>query len=140
MGTAVIAGVAMTVLAGCGAGDGTSARVTGSTTTAATQSEAPPVAVNAAPGEECGTHTYAATGTVAGIYVVEGSMTCADATALVDRYFTDSSLVRQGNTESAMFDGWTCASPTAVAAQAAGYSTQCTNDAKGVTIQLVPNR
>lgn len=92
----------------------------------------------AGPGENCGTHTYEATGTQAGIFVVDGEMTCGDAVAVVNRYFSDPGLDRQGNTMSAAFDGWTCASPTAVAAREAGYSTRCANDAEGITIQLVP--
>ncbi len=47
--------------------------------------------------------------------------------ALINRYYNDPVITRQGNTMSAMFDGWTCVSPTAVASQLAGYGSKCEN-------------
>ena len=46
--------------------------------------------------------------------------------AVVDRYLHDPTLVHSGNTWSAEFVGWLCASPTATAAEQYGYSTSCT--------------
>lgn len=85
-------------------------------------------------GQSCGEHTYQATGATAGIFVNYGGITCAEAVKVVDRYFDDPDLVRGGNTAAARFDGWTCASPTAAAAREAGYSTQCTHDARKIQI------
>lgn len=89
----------------------------------------------AGPGTRCGTVTFAS-GTPGSVVVQSGAMSCTAAVALINRYFTDPSLVRQGNTNSAVFDGWTCVSPTAVAAEIAGYGTKC--ESNDVTLIVVP--
>lgn len=80
----------------------------------------------ATPGSTCGTVTFPA-GTPGTVVVETGAITCTDAVALINRYYNDPVITRQGNTMSAMFDGWTCVSPTAVASQLAGYGSKCEN-------------
>lgn len=94
--------------------------VTETSTVTETPSEGP-----AAPGSQCGTVTYPATGTVGTVVVQSGSITCSDAHSMITRYMTDPSIAHTGNTWSAQFDGWGCSSPTAAGSVAAGYSTQC---------------
>ena len=93
-------------------------------------------AAQAAP--TCGTATYPSTGVVGVIEVRSGSVTCAEARKVIDRYLRDRSLVGQGNTDSKTFDGWLCASPTAVAAQEYGYSTGCSRELPAARVVVVP--
>lgn len=96
-------------------------------------SEEPAAEANAAPGSRCGTVTFA-TGSPGTVVVQSGQITCTDAVALINRYFNDPSITRQGNTQSAMFDGWTCVSPTAAAADLAGYGSKCEKGAAVLTV------
>ena len=48
----------------------------------------------------------------------------------------DPSIEHRGNTGAALFDGWVCAYPTAVASARYGYYGSCTNDARGITLTL----
>ncbi|MCJ0901081.1 hypothetical protein MTX38_28730 [Rhodococcus sp. ARC_M13] len=80
----------------------------------------------ATPGSTCGTVTFPA-GTPGTVVVETGAITCTDAVALINRYYNDPVITRQGNTMSAMFDGWMCVSPTAVASQLVGYGSKCEN-------------
>ena len=73
----------------------------------------------------CGEVSYPETGGTGGVFVVSGSISCTEAMTVVDRYLHDTSLEHLGNTWSAEFDGWGCASPTATAAQINGYFTSC---------------
>lgn len=98
-----------------------------------TVSEKPAAETNAAPGSRCGTVTFAS-GAPGTVVVQSGQITCTDAVALINRYFNDPSITRQGNTLSAMFDGWTCVSPTAVAAHEAGYGSKCEKGAVVLTV------
>ncbi|MET9328463.1 hypothetical protein [Tsukamurella sp. NPDC003166] len=93
-------------------------------------------AAQAAP--TCGTVTYPRTGTVGVIEVRSGSVSCAEARKVIDRYLHDKTLVGQGNTDSKRFDGWLCASPTAVAAQEYGYSTGCSRELPAARVVVVP--
>ncbi|WHU46819.1 hypothetical protein QNM97_23095 [Gordonia sp. L191] len=88
---------------------------------------------NATPGSRCWTVTFPS-GSPGTVVVHSGQITCTDAVALINRYFTDPSITRQGNTLSAMFDGWTCVSPTAVAAHEAGYGSKCEKGAVVLTV------
>lgn len=89
---------------------------------------------HASPQTDCGTVTYPRTGHTGTVHIAAGDISCADATAVIRRYFNDPTLTREGNTESAQFDGWGCANPTATAAALEGYSTRC--DRGGVQIQV----
>jgi hypothetical protein len=95
-----------------------------------------PVAVSLSdPGSLCGAVTYPQTGTVGTVEVAAGNVSCAGAMGVVDRYLNDPALSHQGNTWSAEFDGWLCASPTAAAAESYGYSTSCTRDADEIQVR-----
>lgn len=91
----------------------------------------------AAAGAECGTVTFPA-GSPGIVVVQAGSITCTDAVALINRYYNDPTISRQGNTMSAMFDGWTCVSPTATAAELAGYGSKC--ESGDTTLTVVAGR
>jgi hypothetical protein len=85
------------------------------------------------PGSECGMLTYPQTGTNGEVVIVKGETSCADAKAVMVRYLHDASITHTGNTWSAEFDGWLCASPTAAASEEYGYLTSCT---RGTTDEL----
>lgn len=91
---------------------------------------------HASPQTDCGTVIYPQSGRTGIVHIAAGDISCADATAVIRRYLNDPTLTREGNTESAQFDGWGCASPTATAAALDGYSTRC--DRGGVQIQVRP--
>ena len=77
-------------------------------------------------GDGCGTVSYPESGQTGTVQVQHGSVECDTAVAVVNRFLRDPGLLHEGNTMSAQFDGWLCASPTAVAAAQYGYSTECT--------------
>ncbi|PQE00372.1 hypothetical protein CYL16_12180 [Mycobacterium sp. EPG1] len=116
----MIGGAAVAAAVGCG-----------STTGAITY----PSAAAAGMSQGCGEVTYPETGVTESVFVVGGSVSCTDAMAVVDRYLHDPSLEHVGNTWSAQFDGWGCASPTATAAQIYGYSTSCRRDGDEIQIR-----
>jgi hypothetical protein len=87
------------------------------------------------PGSDCGSVTYPG-GSVGTVYIASGNLTCTDALAAIDRYLHDPELIREGNTLSAGFDGWGCASPTATAAEIYGYSTSCERGSDAVQIRV----
>ena len=135
---------------GCGSGDGAEGGSSGGTTSivvsATTEpaqddpsstgpSETATAAPAAVPGESCGRVTLSMSGNPAELYVDQGTIGCADAMAVFDRWQTDPSLEHVGNTWSSMFDGWTCAAPTATAARIGGFAAECTNRATGVAIR-----
>jgi len=70
--------------------------------------------------------TYPQTGANGQIVIVKGELACSDAESVIARYLNDPAIAHSGNTWSAEFDGWLCASPTAAAATAYGYLTSCT--------------
>jgi hypothetical protein len=72
----------------------------------------------------CGVISYPS-GAGGTVVVAQGDSTCSEAMSLIDRFLNDQTLTHEGNTMAAQFDGWVCASPTAVMAQQAGYSTIC---------------
>ena len=74
----------------------------------------------------CGPVTYPESHTVGVVTIDRGDLSCEAAKQVVDRFLTDTTSPSQdGNTASAEFDGWLCASPTAGASEAEGYSTVC---------------
>lgn len=116
----MICGAAVAAAVGCG-----------STTDAAPY----PSAAAAGMSQGCGEITYPQTGMTGSVFLVSGSISCTDAMAVIDRYLHDPSLEHLGNTWSAMFDGWGCATPTATAAQIYGYSTSCQRDGDEIQIR-----
>ncbi len=99
---------------------------------------AEPLAKPALPGEACGTATYPQTGSAVIVFVDSGSMTCANAFTVFDRYLHDPNLVHGGNTWFASFDGWGCSSPTAARAQETGNAGVCENPESGIRIVARP--
>lgn len=85
------------------------------------------------PGSECGTVTHPQSGAAGTI--AQGSLSCTEAMAVVDRYLHDPWLAHSGNTWSAEFDGWACASPTAAAAEEYGYTTACNRGTDEVQVR-----
>jgi hypothetical protein len=83
----------------------------------------------------CGVVAYPATGARGSVVVTAGAVSCTEAMRIVDRYLHDSSLVHTGNTWSAEFEGWSCATPTSLAADTYGYATAC-HDQGGSEIQI----
>lgn len=77
----------------------------------------------------CGTATFPQTQRVVDIFVDAGPIGCGEAMRVFERYLHDSTLTHIGNTRSAQFDGWLCATPTATAAETYGFASECT---KGV--------
>lgn len=77
-------------------------------------------------GNGCGSVSYPESGQTGTVQVQHGSVECDTAVAVVNRFLRDPGLLHEGNTMSAQFDGWLCASPTAVAAAQYGSSTECT--------------
>jgi hypothetical protein len=86
------------------------------------------------PANGCGSVTYPATGQSGALFVAAGTIGCGDAMTVVNRYLHDSTLVHEGNTWSAQFDGWTCAIPTAVAAEQDGYTTSCSRGSDEIRV------
>lgn len=131
--TASILGAALAV-AGCStSGSPEPVDTPAPTIQSPTVSEEPAAKTNAAPGSRCGSVTFPS-GSPGTVVVHSGQITCTDAVALINRYFNDPSITRQGNTLSAMFDGWTCVSPTAAAADLAGYGSKCEKGAVVLTV------
>ncbi|RDH76840.1 hypothetical protein DVS77_18515 [Mycolicibacterium moriokaense] len=95
-----------------------------------------PVAVSLSdPGSSCGVVTYPQTGAGGTVEIIAGNLSCAAAMGIIDRYLNDPDLPHQGNTWSAEFDGWLCASPTSAAAAGYGYTTSCTRGADEVQVR-----
>lgn len=76
-------------------------------------------------GVECGTVRLPATGEIRPLYVVAGEVGCDEAGSVLNRYLSDPGLERAGNTQTAEFLGWICATPTAASARAYGYAISC---------------
>lgn len=71
---------------------------------------------------------YPSSGNVGDVVVQNGQLSCDEAMAVVKRYLNDPTLTHEGNTWSAQFDKWICASPTVTASQMDGYTTSCVAD------------
>lgn len=74
------------------------------------------------------------------VVVAQGDVTCPVATALIDRYYHDSTLEHDGNSWFAVLgDGWSCRLPNAMAREY-GWRTQCTRGtADEVQIRFLPD-
>jgi hypothetical protein len=89
----------------------------------------PGVALGSA-GDECGTVGAPPAGNVV---VAAGTVSCADAIAVVNRYLTDPSVVRDG--EWVRFDGWDCWAPSAGEAMMNGFGTECSRGVDNIQIR-----
>ena len=125
------AGAALMALAGCSAAEPRDAPVGPSVDSGR------PAAASALSSGACGSITYPATGASGSVTVTAGGLPCTEALQIVDRYLNDPALPHSGNTFSAEFDGWNCASPTATAAELNGYTTLCAHT-DGSEIRVLP--
>lgn len=85
----------------------------------------------AAPGTTCG----AATGRRV-VTVVSGPISCSDAIAVMDTYWTLPADGNYGNANIRQFDGWSCSAPTAVRSRELGYGSRCSKDDVTLTTPL----
>jgi hypothetical protein len=94
----------------------------------AAASISPAVALGAA-GDECG----AAAPAPGNVTVAAGSLSCADAMAVVSRYLTDPSVARDG--EWVRFDDWECWAPSPEQAVLNGFTTECSRGADNIQVR-----
>ena len=89
----------------------------------------PAIAVGSA-GDECGAVGAPPAGNVV---VAAGTISCADAMAVVNRYLTDPSVMRDG--EWVRFDEWDCWAPSAGEAMMNGFGTECSRGSDNIQIR-----
>jgi hypothetical protein len=70
------------------------------------------------------------------VVVAEFGVGCDEARAVVDRYYTDDTLVYQGSSGSAEFDGWLCASNSAAGTEQTGDAGSCYRDNPSAEISM----
>jgi hypothetical protein len=80
-------------------------------------------------GDECG----AAATQPGTVVVAAGSISCADAMAVVNRYLTDPTLARDG--EWVHFDGWDCWAPSPEEKVVNAFGTECNRGADDIQIR-----
>lgn len=85
----------------------------------------------------CGVVSYPGTGVRGVAKVTSGPLPCTAAMEIIDRYLHDPALAHSGNTWTAQFDGWVCATPTAATAEEYGYLSSC-RDQFGGEIRVTP--
>jgi hypothetical protein len=90
-----------------------------------------PAVAGAAAGDECGAVGVPPAGTV---IVAAGTVTCGDAMAVVNRYFSEFTLAPENN-EWIRFDGWDCWTPSAEQAIVNGFGTECNRGADNIQIR-----
>jgi hypothetical protein len=90
-----------------------------------------PAVAGAAAGDECGTVGVPPAGTVV---VASGTITCADATTVVNRYFGEFTAAPDNN-EWVRFDGWECWTPSPDQAIVNGFGTECNRGGDNVQIR-----
>jgi len=89
----------------------------------------PPAVALGAAGDDCG----AAASAPGNVTVAAGTITCADAMAVVSRFLTDPSVVRDG--EWGRFDGWECWAPSPDQALLNGFTTECNRGVDDIQIR-----
>lgn len=87
-----------------------------------------PVAASA--GDTCGTVIPHATGAVQPVIVLTGSIECATALAVSERYLNDASVASEGQGRFATIDGWHCNWPYVDGRSHAESYLQCTDVAQ----------
>ncbi|WP_157681302.1 hypothetical protein [Mycobacterium sp. JS623] len=85
-------------------------------------------------GSQCGTVRLPDTDSYKAVTIVSGDINCDEASSVINRYFSDTGLIKTGNTLAAQFNGWGCAMPTATAAEQDGYSVQCRRDSDVIRV------
>jgi hypothetical protein len=83
-------------------------------------------------GDECGAAAAPATGEV---IVAAGTISCADAMAVVNRYLSDLALQPPGEVEWVRFDGWDCWTPSPGEKVVNGFGTECSRGMDNVQIR-----
>jgi hypothetical protein len=127
---------AATMIVACsGSHAGSSASPTGVSVTPSDSAASEELATIRGVGSECGQVTYQPTTTVGTVVITAGTTSCAEAMSVVNRFLHDPALDHTGNTMSAEFDGWQCASPTAVASEVYGYLTACGRGAVALEVR-----
>lgn len=97
---------------------------------------APPVQPGISPasaattGDLCGTVVPHATGAVQPVIVLTGSVECATALAISERYLNDTSVVIEGQGRFATVEGWRCNWPYVDGRSHAETYLQCTDSAQ----------
>lgn len=81
-------------------------------------------------GDDCGAAAAPQTGTFT---VAAGTISCADAMAVVNRYLTDPSLERDG--EWVHFDGWDCWAPSPEQKVMNGFGTECSHGVDDIQVR-----
>jgi hypothetical protein len=89
----------------------------------------PPAIALGAAGDDCGAAAPAA----GYVTVAAGSLSCADAMAVVSRYLTDASVAHDG--EWVRFDGWECWAPSPDQAVLNGFNTECSRGGDNIQIR-----
>ncbi|OBA87102.1 hypothetical protein A5662_26385 [Mycobacteriaceae bacterium 1482268.1] len=86
-----------------------------------------PVNAHSEAGDECG---HAGDNTVT---VAAGSISCADALGVINRYLTDPSVVRDG--EWVRFDGWDCWTPSPEQQVLNAFSAECNRGVDDIQVR-----
>ncbi len=89
----------------------------------------PAVAVGEA-GDECGA---VGAPTIGNVIVTAGTISCADATAVVNRYLTDPAAERNG--EWVFFDDWECWTPSPDQKVMNGFSAECNGGMDNIQVR-----
>jgi hypothetical protein len=71
------------------------------------------------------------------VVVADFGVGCAEARAVVDRYYNDDTLVYQGSSGSAEFDGWLCASNSGAGTEQTGDAGSCYRDSPSAEISML---
>lgn len=96
----------------------------------------PPAIALAEAGDSCDTVTASQTGAVGTVTVAAGTVSCADALAVVNRYLTDPSLERGPDGGWVHFDdGWDCWEPSADEKVVNGFMTECSRGGDDVQLR-----
>ncbi len=93
----------------------------------------PPAIAQAEAGDDCGAVAAPQTGPRGTITVAAGTISCADATTVINRYLTDPSLPRDG--EWVHFDGWDCWAPSPEQKVMNGLDTECNRGVDDIQIR-----
>ena len=81
-------------------------------------------------GDECGGVGAPPAGNVV---VASGTVTCADAMAVVNRYLSEFAVAPDG--AWIRFDGWDCWTPSAGEAMVNGFGTECSRGGDNIQIR-----
>jgi hypothetical protein len=96
----------------------------------------PPAIALGEAGDSCGAVTAAQPGAVGTVTVAAGTLSCADALAVVNRYLTDPSVERGTDGGWVHFDdGWDCWEPSAGEKVVNAFVTECSRGGDDVQVR-----